>query len=98
MKRDCEDSVGSIESFLYAVPMMNIDVDIENTRVNPDSRKTREISVSTQTILPGNQNSPQKFENSQDNIIDVTEPTRFRLFRMMQPSAPIDSDIRAPDR
>ena len=35
----------------------------------------------------------EQFQNSENDVIDVTESTRLRLFRVMQSSGPIDGDI-----
>lgn len=35
----------------------------------------------------------EKFENAQDNVIDVTKPGCFCLLRMVQSSSPVDGDV-----
>jgi hypothetical protein len=35
----------------------------------------------------------QELEDSQDNVIDITEPRGFHLLRMMKTSRPIDGNV-----
>lgn len=37
--------------------------------------------------------SAQKFDNAEDDIVDVAEPRSFPLFGMVQSSCPVDGDV-----
>lgn len=37
--------------------------------------------------------SPQELEDRENNVVDVTEPTRFALLGVMETSRPVDRDV-----
>jgi hypothetical protein len=43
VERDGENSIRIVECFLYSISVMNIDIDVENSSVNPKRRCTFEF-------------------------------------------------------
>jgi hypothetical protein len=41
---------------------------------------------------------PEELEDAEDDVVDVAEPGRLRLFRVMKPSSPVDGDIALVSR
>lgn len=76
MKRTSHNSVCGVKRFFNSVAVMHIDIDVEHPRVN--SGKCQGLRTGTVRT-----NTPQKLENTENNIIDVAKPTGFSLLGVM---------------
>lgn len=106
------DPVRRIERLFYAIAVVDINVDIEDPwmmagekveegpkisrgRARKDHDVPKQFQDAQHTVT---RISPVSSRLIPDNshIIHITEPTRLRLLRMMQPPGPIDRNIRRP--
>lgn len=65
------DSIGRPEGLLDAITMVNVNIDVEDTRV-----------------------VQEELEDREDDVIYVAESRRFRFFRVMKTTRPVNCDIR----
>jgi len=89
MERNSHDTVGLVESKLHSVSVVNIDVDVKDTRMisTPDN-----ISCSMQK-WKRKSCEPEELKDGEDDIIDITEATCLTPFGVMQATRPVDSDV-----
>mmetsp|Transcript_33681 Transcript_33681/g.41280 ORF Transcript_33681/g.41280 Transcript_33681/m.41280 type:complete len:221 (+) Transcript_33681:474-1136(+) len=73
MQTKSHHAIGTIKSLLDAIPVMNVNINIQHPRMNL-----------------------QQLQNRQHDIINITKPARLALLRVMQPTAPINRNIRIP--
>ena len=71
MERNSHDSIRIVKCFLYTISMMNIDIQIEHSRVHF-----------------------KQFQDANNDVIDIAEPTSLSFFGVMIPSCPIYGNIR----
>lgn len=65
------DSIGRPEGLLDAITMVNVNIDVEDTRV-----------------------VQEELEDREDDVIYVAESRRFRFFRVMKTTRPVNCDVR----
>jgi hypothetical protein len=70
VKADGHHSIGQIKSFLNAITMVNVDIDVQHAFV----------------IL-------EKLQNCDDDVVHIAKAGSFELFRVVQPSGPVDSNV-----
>jgi hypothetical protein len=87
METGSHDSIGSIERFLDSIAMVHIDIDVEYARMYPIA-----VTFCTPDIRRHG-NLPEKLQDTQYDIVDIAESTRFRLLGVMQSSRPVDGDV-----
>ena len=75
MEGDRHYSVAVVKGVLNAVTMVDVDVNIENTRMISSHNK----SISEWDLIVGLRCLPQKFENSENNVVHIAEATSLGL-------------------
>ena len=99
MKRDGQDPVRQIKGFLYAVAVVNVDVDIEDTRMEAAKRRGAwSATRRKQCRAPFESGSPKKLEDAEDDVVDVAEAACLALLSVMEAARPVDSNVGAAVR
>jgi hypothetical protein len=84
------EPVCCVESLFDPISVMDINVNIQDS-------ERKECMRSTGKVRSEEGDGPrmvfQELEDSQDNVIDITEPRGFHLLRMMKTSRPIDGNV-----
>lgn len=89
MEGTCHDTIRCIKCLFHTIAVMNINIDIEYTLVIsaiPESA-TWVHARTSEYILP------QQLQNTQYNVIYITETGCLSLFGMMKTTRPIDCNI-----
>lgn len=97
------NSIGTVKRLLNPVAMMNIDIDIQHSRMyasdvrlHPEAGKRHTVAVQEYQEHCGTGQQGlliNRNPNGNSHIVDVTEPTCLCLLGMVQTPGPIDSNI-----
>lgn len=82
---DGHDTVSAVECFFDTVTMVDINIDVENTVVEPEKLDDAENDICKVSEMSSNRYSRL--------TVDVAEAAGFTLLSMVETTSPIDSDI-----
>ena len=92
MEGNGHDSVRGVESFLDAIAVVDIDVDIKYALVESEKFEDAENNVCGADAMLGLLHE-RGMISSRKRTVHITETAGFRLLCVMESSRPIDSDI-----
>ena len=89
MERAGHHAVGRVEGFLDAVAVVDVDVDVEDSRVESAAW----VKFSYGLEGGGRETGPKELQDGENDVVDVAEPARLTLLGVVQTSSPVDGDV-----
>jgi len=94
VERDAHDSISGIECFLYAIAVVNIDIDVQHAFVDPNLQLGSCESWRSSKARRRKASVLEQLQDGQHNIVDVAEARGLALLCVMQAAGPVDGYIR----
>ena len=79
MERDAHHTIGCVEGLLYAVAVMDVDIDVQHTLVMPRDRsiRTRKFKKKKDSVL-------EQLEDGKNDVVNIAEAGGLRLLCVME--------------